>query len=93
MNNDDTIRHVYTRHYDRAVALLPTKQQADALRLICDSSKPTPATDVAATLNITIQHANVLLRGLRLNGYIKRVAYPRPTGGVEYHYEVMPACL
>lgn len=85
---DDTIRRVYLHHYDRAVELTPTQQQADVLRLIRDNPAPTPATAVAASLNVTIQHANVLLRKLRLSGYVKRIAHPAPTGGIEYHYEV-----
>lgn len=86
--NDDNIRRMYLHHYDRAVELIPTRQQADVLRLIRDNPAPTPATEVAAALDVTIQHANVLLRRLRLNGYVKRIAHPAPTGGIEYHYEV-----
>ncbi len=85
---DDTIRRVYLHHYDRAVELIPTQQQADVLRLIRDNPAPTPATAVAASLNVTIQHANVLLRQLRLNGYVTRVGKSGPKGGCEYHYEV-----
>lgn len=85
---DQTIRHMYIHHYGRAVELIPTQQQADVLRTIRDSSAPVPATAIAARLNVTIQHANVLLRGLRLKGYVKRGKHPAPTGGIEYHYEV-----
>lgn len=87
--NDDNIRVMYAYHYDRAAPLIPTKQQSDVLKLLlANDPRATPATEIADALNVTIQHANVLLRKLRLNGYVKRTAHPAPTGGIEYHYEV-----
>lgn len=86
--NENIIRRIYVDHYDKAVELLPTPQQAAALRAIQACAKPVPATDVATALGVNIQHANMVLRGLRLKGYVKRIAHPRITGGIEYHYEV-----
>lgn len=88
MNDDNKIRHIYLHSYDRAVELIPTQQQAAALKVIRTSAEPVPATDVATALGVNIQHANMVLRGLRLKGYVKRIAHPRTTGGIEYHYEV-----
>jgi predicted transcriptional regulator len=85
---DDNIRRVYLHHYDRAVELTPTQQQADVLRILNAAGAPVASTQIAASLNVTIQHANVLLRQLRLNGYVTRVGKSGPKGGCEYHYEV-----
>lgn len=86
--NDANIRRMYVRHYARAVELLPTPQQAAVLAVLRAAKTPTASTQIAAALNVTIQHANVLLRQLRLNGYVTRVGKSGVTGGCEYHYEV-----
>lgn len=89
-DNDDDIRHIYTYRYERAIALLPTPQQAAALKVIREHRKPMRAVDIGAALGIERKHANVLLRGLLLNKYIRREGHPRAgtTGGFEYRYEV-----
>lgn len=82
---DNQIRHVFTTDYRRAMQLRPSPQLVELYHMIKGHPSPMTAGEVAAARNITIQHANVLLRRLRLRGYITRSL---ADDGIEYRYEV-----
>lgn len=86
--SDRTIRQMYMASYNRAVELMPTKQQYRILSLLRHLGQPTRTPTIAKLLKVSIPHASIQLRRLAQSGYLTRYARPKAGGGREFHYEI-----